>query len=288
MRGVPGRFGDRFARAAAIPRDEANAAPLSLLQAVLSHQGRRAQDPTAAAQASSLGATAAARREAGLWPLLDLEPARDLIAAELGDAIAALSGLFPAPVPEGLAEAGRLLTRWSDAERSEAVASWLDDPTLVDPRAGFWIGVGAGPILEGAAALVPAVGRQEWSGAACPVCGGPPQVSVIAEESGEFMAGSPRSLICSRCATWWPFARAVCPFCGEDDSRRIEGFSAQESAWARVDCCDSCRAYVKTFDLRVPGAREVVPLVDDVATLVLDLWANEHGYGRTTISLAGV
>jgi formate dehydrogenase maturation protein FdhE len=28
--------------------------------------------------------------------------------------------------------------------------------------------------------------------------------------------------------------------------------------------------------------------VDDVATLTLDLWAIEHGYTRTTVSLAGV
>lgn len=102
------------------------------------------------------------------------------------------------------------------------------------------------------------------------------------------MAGSPRNLVCSHCATWWAFARAVCPTCGEDDSRRIAAFSADEFPWARVDACETCHSYLKGFDLRRPGARDVIPLVDDVATLTLDLWAAEHGYHRSSRSLAGV
>ncbi len=128
----------------------------------------------------------------------------------------------------------------------------------------------------------------EWMSAACPVCAGPVQVSVIAEESGEFLAGSPRSLVCGRCASWWGFARATCPVCGEDDSRRVASFVADAWPAARIDACDSCRGYVKTFDLRRSGGGEVVPLVDDVATLVLDLWAGEQGLRRPVRSVAGV
>jgi FdhE protein len=56
----------------------------------------------------------------------------------------------------------------------------------------------------------------------------------------------------------------------------------------RIDACDTCRAYVKTFDLRESGGKDVVPLVDDVATLTLDVWAHEQGLRRSGVSLAGV
>lgn len=251
---------------------------------MLAYQERRAEQQEVAAAASAVAAAAAKRRKTGLFPVLELDRTPVSISSELLGAVSVLER----SAPTGLAEAGRLVSQWGEAERLESIAAWLDDPSLLDARISFWIGVAAGPILETAAAEAPGVDRQDWTGAACPVCGGPSQVSVIAEESGEFMAGSPRSLVCSRCATWWAFARAVCPFCSEQDSRRIEGFSAEAWPWVRVDCCQTCRAYVKTFDMRVSGARDVIPLVDDVATLTLDLWAVEHGYGRTTVSLAGV
>jgi FdhE protein len=112
-------------------------------------------------------------------------------------------------------------------------------------------------------------------------------VSVIAEESGEFMGGSPRSLVCTRCASWWSFPRAICALCGQDDPRSMSGFLVPGNRVVRVDCCETCHGYVKTFDLRQAGAAEVVPLVDDVATLHLDLWARDRGFNRASLSLAG-
>ena len=58
--------------------------------------------------------------------------------------------------------------------------------------------------------------------------------------------------------------------------------------WARVDTCRTCHGYIKTFDLREKGAAQVVPLVDDVATLTLDVWVREREFSRTSVSLAGV
>lgn len=56
----------------------------------------------------------------------------------------------------------------------------------------------------------------------------------------------------------------------------------------RIDTCDTCHGYIKTFDLRQDGCREVVPVVDDIATLALDLWAHEQGFRKPAPSLAGV
>ncbi|MGH9036786.1 MAG: formate dehydrogenase accessory protein FdhE, partial [Acidimicrobiia bacterium] len=192
-----------------------------------------------------------------------------------------------AVVPDPLAAAGPPLAAASELERMAVVDAWLEDPLTVDPLTGFWVGVAAGPVLERARASIEAPSREQWTGRACPACGGLPQVSVIAPESGEFMGGSPRSLVCSRCAGWWTFPRAVCAWCGEEDPRKVAPFVPEAGA-ARIDACETCATYVKTFDLRQPGGAVVVPLVDDVATLTLDLWAREQGLHRPVVSLAGI
>ena len=79
----------------------------------------------------------------------------------------------------------------------ERISVWLDDPSLVAAPVGFWFRVVAGPVFELAAAAVGPPAPAMWQGSSCPLCGGPAQVSVIAEESGEFMGGSPRSLVCT-------------------------------------------------------------------------------------------
>jgi formate dehydrogenase maturation protein FdhE len=269
----------------AIERTAATAAPLAFLSSVIGHQRDRAAAAPIQSAAAEVGAAAVGNRLVDRFPLLDLPAAVETVVDEIPIAVAALGKPL---APDALDDAGRDLVARGVPERRQLVESWLDDTSLLDPRFAAWIVVAAAPVLELAAASVPPLGREEWSGPACPACGGSPQVSVIREESGEFMAGSPRYLVCGRCATWWSFARATCPSCGEDDSRKVGSFSPEGERWVRIDACDTCRVYVKTFDLREPGARDVVPLVDDVATLTLDVWAHEHGLQRPALSLAGV
>ncbi len=272
-RGGPGALEARLSRVDQLLGEEDGAAqaPLSMLREVLRYQGGR------------LGAApAATRADDGAFPLLDVRGSAPAILAELEPTIAGLRSAAPPP----LVEAGDRLRALAPSEVAAVVETWLDDVTLVEPRLGFWIRVAAGPVLEAGAAGVAVPG--EWKGAACPMCGGQPLASAIAEESGEFMAGSPRSLICGRCATWWPYPRAMCAVCGEEDPRLMESFLVEGRRSVRVDTCASCRGYVKTFDLRQRGAVDIVPLVDDVATLTLDVWAQQKGFTRATSSLAGV
>jgi FdhE protein len=70
----------------------------------------------------------------------------------------------------------------------------------------------------------------------------------------------------------------MCPACGEERFDRLPVFRAGGVGAARVDACDACRAYVKTIDLTEDG--EAVPLVDDLASVPLDLWARGEGYAR--------
>jgi formate dehydrogenase maturation protein FdhE len=53
-----------------------------------------------------------------------------------------------------------------------------------------------------------------------------------------------------------------------------------------VDACQTCRRYVKTFDLS-QDARPV-PEVDDLTSIALDLWAAQQGFTRIEPGLAGL
>jgi FdhE protein len=115
----------------------------------------------------------------------------------------------------------------------------------------------------------------------CPLCGGKPVVGVLRSEGD----GARKSLICMLCAHEWTFRRVYCPACGEEREPQMAFYSAPEIAHVRVDVCDTCRTYLKSIDLTKTGL--AVPVVDELATMPLDLWAREHGYEKLQINLLG-
>ena len=54
----------------------------------------------------------------------------------------------------------------------------------------------------------------------------------------------------------------------------------------RIEACETCKRYAKSIDLTL-DARPIAE-VDDLATLALDLWAQEEGYTRIEPGLAGI
>jgi formate dehydrogenase accessory protein FdhE len=115
----------------------------------------------------------------------------------------------------------------------------------------------------------------------CPLCGGKPAVGVLRSEGD----GAKKSLICMLCAHEWAFRRIYCPACGEEREPQMAYYSAPEIAHVRVDVCDTCHSYLKSIDLTKTGL--AVPVVDELATIPLDLWAREHGYVKLNINLLG-
>ena len=101
----------------------------------------------------------------------------------------------------------------------------------------------------------------------CPLCGGNPIVGVLRSEGD----GAKKSLICMLCAHEWAFRRVYCPGCGEEREPQMAFYSAPEIAHVRVDVCDTCHTYLKSIDLTKTGL--AVPIVDELATTPLDLWA---------------
>jgi formate dehydrogenase maturation protein FdhE len=116
----------------------------------------------------------------------------------------------------------------------------------------------------------------------CPLCGGRPIVGVLRTEGD----GAKKSLICMLCAHEWGFRRLYCPACGEEREPQMAFYSAPEIAHVRVDVCDTCHTYLKTIDLTKTGL--AIPIVDELATIPLDLWAREHGYEKLQINLLGI
>ena len=115
----------------------------------------------------------------------------------------------------------------------------------------------------------------------CPLCGGKPAVGVLRSEGD----GAKKSLICMLCAHEWAFRRIYCPACGEEREPQMAYYSAPEIAHVRVDVCDTCHMYLKSIDLTKTGL--AVAVVDELATIPLDLWAREHGYEKLQVNLLG-
>jgi FdhE protein len=150
---------------------------------------------------------------------------------------------------------------------------------LIPPHAIFVIEMLLQPLAEFAAR----VSRAHLTGAAdsprCPACGDRPVVGVLREEGH----GARRSLICGFCATEWDFRRAMCPACGEERFEALAIYTSDQYPHVRIEACDTCRRYLKTVDLTRDG--HAVPVVDDVATVSMDLWAEEQDYTRLRANL---
>ncbi|MBI1873337.1 MAG: formate dehydrogenase accessory protein FdhE [Acidobacteria bacterium] len=116
----------------------------------------------------------------------------------------------------------------------------------------------------------------------CPFCGGLPVVGVLREEG----QGARRALICGLCLTEREYVRVVCPGCGEQQFEVLPVYTADQFASVRIEACDRCHRYLKTIDLSKDGL--AVPIVDDIASVSLDLWARQRGYVRLRANLLGL
>jgi FdhE protein len=118
--------------------------------------------------------------------------------------------------------------------------------------------------------------------ALCPFCQRKPVAGVL-RSVGE---GAARSLFCSFCSQEWNFRRIVCAACGEENPQKLPVYEASEFTQVRVECCDTCKTYLKTIDLSKDGHADVI--VDEIASVPLDLWARQHGYAKLLNNLLGM
>ena len=119
--------------------------------------------------------------------------------------------------------------------------------------------------------------------ALCPRCGWPPQLASLVDEAE---VRGRRLLLCSLCGDEWTFSRATCPVCGETDANQLPYHLSESWSHVRVEECKSCNTYLKAVDLRTDGL--AVPVVDEIASVELDLWASEQGLDKIQRNLLGL
>jgi FdhE protein len=115
---------------------------------------------------------------------------------------------------------------------------------------------------------------KEWDEGYCPVCGAwPALVEVRGIERN-------RHFRCGRCGSEWPSQCLWCPYCrttGHEDL--ITLVLDQSGVSSAIEACRRCRGYVKTFT-KLQGSPAARVLVDDLASVELDIAAVERGYER--------
>ena len=119
--------------------------------------------------------------------------------------------------------------------------------------------------------------------AACPFCGSAPLAAVLRDEPE---VKGRRTLLCSLCLAEWAFPRTRCPACGEERADRRPHHVAESWPHVRLEECGSCRTYVKAVDLREDGL--AVPVIDELASVELDLWAARQGLSKLRTNLLGL
>jgi FdhE protein len=113
---------------------------------------------------------------------------------------------------------------------------------------------------------------ETWLKGYCPMCGSLPSLSLLKEEVGK------RYLFCSHCGYQWRIDRLFCPFCENKDQESLQYFYGEGEETHRIDFCEKCHQYIKTIDYR--NLQESDPVLEDLATLHLDILAIQKGYKR--------
>jgi len=183
--------------------------------------------------------------------------------------------------PSKLAQQAAEISRGSSEQQRQMLHDFLaaTDTDNAGPDS-FFARVLFQPLAEYVAATS-AAESAGFAGSMCPVCGAKPQVAVLRPEGD----GGKRFLVCSFCLTEWESRRILCPICGEVDHQKLPRYSAEGISAIRVEACDTCKYYLKSVDMTVDG--HAVPLVDEVATVPLDVWAMDHGFNKISLNLMG-
>ena len=176
-----------------------------------------------------------------------------------------------------------LVDRQVDIQTLFGAALHQDSATLTELAAPFSVDAAA---FEAVSALIPlpflqACNRSWENGAApgwtetyCPICGSWP---AYAEVRG---IERRRYLRCARCGAGWQAHGLSCPYCGMTDHNELLSLVPENCAFnAVIDACKRCLGYVKTFT-KLQGSNPANVILDDLASVELDIAAAEQGYRR--------
>ena len=119
--------------------------------------------------------------------------------------------------------------------------------------------------------------EERWLRNYCPTCGETPAMGQLVGKD----PGRMRLLACGCCGTRWRYRRTGCPFCERTDDHRLAVVGVEGESGLRLDYCDGCHGYLKTYD----GEGSESVLLADWTSLHLDLLARDRGLKRMAASL---
>jgi len=164
----------------------------------------------------------------------------------------------------------KLLSKGMKAEKIKKVA----DEFGLDAKVFLFLiqGCTRPSIESGMEQLRSQLDPENWLKGYCPMCGSLPSLSLLKGEEGK------RYLLCSYCGYQWRIDRLICPFCNNKEQQFLQYFCGEGEDAYRIDLCDKCQQYIKTIDDRT--LEELDPVLEDLATLHLDILASQKGYKR--------
>jgi formate dehydrogenase maturation protein FdhE len=118
----------------------------------------------------------------------------------------------------------------------------------------------------------------------CPFCGGFPWIS--ARKAAHDAESGFRYLACSLCGLEWSANRIECAACFEGDPYKLPVFQSDVHTNVRIETCETCRRYIKSIDLTLDA--RPIPIIDDLLSISMDLWAAGEGNTRIEMGLAGL
>jgi FdhE protein len=118
---------------------------------------------------------------------------------------------------------------------------------------------------------------EQWLRRYCPMCGSLPAMAQLVGVD----PGRRRLLSCGCCSTRWRYRRIGCPFCESADDHRLSAIAIAGEKYLRIDYCQSCGAYLKTYD----GEGSETFFLADWSSLHLDVIARDRGLKRLASSL---
>ena len=93
--------------------------------------------------------------------------------------------------------------------------------------------------------------------------------------------GRLRLMSCGCCGTRWRYRRTGCPFCERTDDHRLSVVGVEGEGGLRIDFCESCHGYLKTYDGE--GSEDL--FLADWTSMHLDVVARDRGLKRLAASL---
>jgi FdhE protein len=113
-----------------------------------------------------------------------------------------------------------------------------------------------------------------WLEGYCPVCGTWPAFTEVRGIERQ------RYFRCGRCGGEWRAHCLFCAFCGMNDHEQLVSLVPEKSGAGRIiEACKRCLGYVKTFT-RLEGSAPAKVILDDLASVDLDVAACAQGYKR--------